>query len=454
MFITPHVNLLKSLRGERINYTLLIGEGIDNALDADAREVSVQIGDDQIRFRDDGIGITQDRIASLFSLGDHGAMSTTQLGRFGIGIKHQAINAGNIFRVNSTSHDGRIVMRVDWGKILRAGTWEVEDPRWIPVVVGSATGTTITIGDLRRPPKLSMEKIHDELALLFRPALVDDKRIMFNNRPVEILPDPPMTDIIDRQLSLSGGRTARLYAGMLAGPSRLKRVHVGFKHRVIMPDSILGCGDYSGLSKMYARLQIAGPWHLAKFKDDVTDEVERDELEEAIEDALRPLLERCSSESMTLRIAQLTQAVNNLVAPELQSARPHGGKGGKGNGKAGEKRQAGKVSPDKSDPDGPARSPRPPRDQLKITFDGEAAVDGIGSMKSSGRRKQVSLSPDHPYVAELIRLRDDGLVARTILVVAMAIFEHHRGAVQEDMIDPFGKRIAKMLAINEVRGVA
>lgn len=43
MDISPDVNLLKSLRGERIAHGVLIGEGVDNAFDADARLVRISL---------------------------------------------------------------------------------------------------------------------------------------------------------------------------------------------------------------------------------------------------------------------------------------------------------------------------------------------------------------------------------------------------------------------------
>lgn len=457
MDITPHTNLLKSLRGERVNYPLLIGEGVDNALDADATSVDVSISENVLRFQDNGRGITRDRIGSLFSLGSHGAMSTTKLGRFGIGIKHQAINAGDVFEVISTSRDGRVRMQVDWKHVLKSGSWRIDDPRWLPTAVGAPTGTVITITDLRRPPKLSLEKIRHEVALQFRPAIADGKQISINGQIIDLLPDPELTDIVEREFALSDGKTARLYGGILVRPSKLSRVHVAYSHRVIMPDSTLGCEGFGGLNKMFARVQISGPWKgLAKFKNDLTDEVEREELEEVIADALRPILEKCNSDSMTARIAQIAAAANEMIAPELQAARPHRATAPAQARERSTKAHAdgGIVDSQKSDPGGPARAARPAQDRLEIFFeDGAAEKHGVGRYEP-GKVKRVTLSSDHPYIAELMALRDERLIARAILFAAMAIFEHHR-VMQEDWENPFGKRIANMLDINEPsRGAA
>ena len=81
--------------------------GVDNSLDAGARRIEISLDGEEVIFQDDGAGITAERISTLFSLGNHGPMPTTQLGRFGIGIKGVAVNAGDIFNVTSTSAKGR-----------------------------------------------------------------------------------------------------------------------------------------------------------------------------------------------------------------------------------------------------------------------------------------------------------------------------------------------------------
>lgn len=451
MDITPHVNLLKSLRGERTNYVALIGEGVDNAFDAGANKVRVIVGDDEITFQDDGIGITRDRIASVFSLGDHGAMTTTQLGRFGVGIKSQAVNAGDIFKVVSRSRDGRVSVEVNWRHILKDGQWRIDDPRWRPAPIDEATGTTIKIAELRRPPKLEEPRIVSDLAQRFYPAIVDGREVVFNGQMIERLPEPPMSDIVERHISLSGDRSAQIRAGILLEPSKLNRVHVAYRHRVIMPSSTIGCSEYGGLTKMFARLQISGPWHLAKFKDDLTDEDEREELEEAVSAILRPILEKCSSASMSAKIERMAHLINDAVPPQLSAARPKR-LSDKSLITSGARTKSGNVDPDKAEEDGPAKSKRTPRDRLLITFDGSPDEDGIGSFEKGSKTQphRVDLSKDHPFVSELIEHRDEEFGSRCLLAVALAIFEEGRQADQTgDLFMKFGQRISKHLAVQD-----
>jgi Histidine kinase-, DNA gyrase B-, and HSP90-like ATPase len=448
MKITPHVNLLKSLRGERVDYRLLIGEGVDNAFDAGAKRVGVFIDDDEVTFQDDGRGITQDRIASIVSLGDHGPMSTTALGRFGIGIKSQAVNAGETFSLVSVSRDGRVKLRVNWRQILKSGEWEVDDPRWTPVPVGAQTGTTITISQLRKAPRLPIEKLIDDVALRFHPALASGCSLSINDRNVGLLAEPKMTDVIERQLTLSGQRSAHLRAGILCGPSPLNKVHVAYKHRVIMPASSVGCDSFGGLTKMFARVQLSGPWSLARFKDDLTNEGEREELEDAVGEALQPILEKCNSASMSARLAQIGSLVNDLVPPHIAGARPKRQKeAAELEEKKKRKRETGEVDRKKAELGGPARERRN-TDRLLITFDGVADHDGVGEFQP-GRPHRVNLSKDHPYIARLIQYRDQDLAVMALYAMAISIFEHGLQDLRNELPMQFGVRIANLLKLQE-----
>lgn len=460
MDITPNVNLLRSLRGDRIDYVLLVGEAIDNAFDAGAQCIDINVDANEISFRDDGVGIRKDKIAAVFSLGEHGPMTTTQLGRFGIGIKSQAVNTGNLFEISSVSVDGRVKVSVDWRDVLKSGKWSIDDPRWLPVAVGSQTGTTITIAELRSTKAPSggwSKKIAVDAAERFYPAIAEGKRITLNGESVLLLPDPAMTHVVEQNVSLSGGRSAHLRAGILIAPSRLNRVHVSYKHRVIMPASSIGCGEYGGLTKMFARLQLSGPWHLAKFKNDLTDEDEREELEAAVSELLKPILEKCNSASLSARIQHISNIINDLVPSELAAARPKKQKDTPPQAAQKRPRRQGYVDQDKSDQsDSPAKTKRPPRDRLLITFDGVADEDGVGAFQS-GRPHRVNLSKDDPYIARLLEHRDQDLAVRSLYAIAIGLFEHGRELLnpQPDLpLESYGKRIARQLSIQDRDEVA
>jgi hypothetical protein len=447
MDITPDTHFLKSIRGARVDYTVLCGEAVDNAFDAGAREIKIYVDRDEIIFEDDGSGITRDNVAALFRLGDHRAMNTTQLGRFGMGIKVQAINAGDLFDVQSTSAEGRIRLQADWQAVVKSGRWELPEPQSIPALVGRPTSTKLRIAKLR-PARFDLEKIRWELAMRFHPALAEERRIWLNDQPITAAPDPEMSDVVTAALALSGGRWAELRAGILVRPSKLRKVHVAYGHRVIMPESNTGCDNYTGLNQMFARLTIGGPirsWHLGQFKDDLTDEDEREELEAAALEVMRPILEKVDRASSSARVDEMRDLLNDMLPAELH-ARPKY----QGNKKtaAKEKAKSGEVDPNKAAGDGPAKSPRQPRNQLTITFDGVAEEHGIGHFEP-GRPHRVNLSRDNPSIAKLVQARDRDRESASVSLYMSAISLYVQG-VQDRQLHffegAFGKIIADLLA--------
>lgn len=449
MDVTPATHLLYSLRAKRFDCVSLIGEAVDNAFDASATAIGITLGDDEIVFEDDGIGIAKDKMSALFRLGDHRELTSTQLGRFGVGIKSQAVSAGDVLKVISTSREGRLFAQVDWHELSKRPRWEIDDPRIMPVAIDAVTGTKIAISRLRpKAANVSQSRIAEQLALRFHPAIVEGRRISLNGHAIAALDEPEMDDIVDVQLSLSDGRSASVRAGVLKHPSKLNRVHVGYKHRVIKPASDLGCGDYGGINRMFARVQLSGRrWHLSEFKDDLTDEAERAELEDAVQAAIKPILEKVNSASFDARIDAITQRINELMPEELVPARPHRRVTKTAGEKA--KRSPGSVAPDKADVGGPATT-KAHTGSLLVTFDGDAEEDGIGAFSQTGRRYRVALSRDDPFIARLLASRDQDIAAHSLLALALAVFENGRQQREPELpFEPFGKRVARLLAAQD-----
>ena len=88
----------------------------------------------------------------------------------------------------------------------------------------------------------------------------------------------------------------------------LHQVQVSYKHRVIMPNSPFGCGEYSGLRQMFARVDLNGPWELTRFKDDLVDHPDVETLRERVQDILRPILEQCKNTQMNMSLREAHHA--------------------------------------------------------------------------------------------------------------------------------------------------
>src|SRR6187399_3253532 len=103
---SPTPRYPSSVRADRGDVVRLCSEAADNSLDALAHEIEITIDQTEIKFTDDGIGVLLKNIPALFTLGEHVQLTTTKLGRFGVGITAQAINAADIMEMRSISADG------------------------------------------------------------------------------------------------------------------------------------------------------------------------------------------------------------------------------------------------------------------------------------------------------------------------------------------------------------
>jgi len=456
MHIGPKSRYLFSVRADRGDMVRVCSEAVDNSLDALAHNVHIEISSAEIRFTDDGIGVLLRNIPALFTLGDHVQLTSTKLGRFGVGITAQAINAADLMEVRSVSADGCFLSRVNWREVLRHG-WDIEDPVRLPLAVGTPTHTVIKLSALRKLKQFTINKVVDDLAQNFYPAIAEGRYLKVNDIAVPLLSDPLMIDIVEQSFEFSNGRTASVRAGLLAQPSKMNRVHVGFGHRVIMPASTLGCSSYTGLTNMFARVQLGGDaWALSSFKDDLTNEDQREELEEALEAAMSSILKKCGNVSIEARVVAIGELVNEMLSDELAAARPHRNKRKESttSGKR-ENKKSGAVEPEKSDEaeSGPAKSRRAQKDRLIITFEGKAPEHGIGWFEP-GRPNRVNLSPDAPRLARLLRCKDDEVVASAMLVIAVQLFEQGRAeAFPELQFKSFGVRVADHLATNNISAI-
>lgn len=439
--ITPDTHFLESIRADRGSYTALLAEAVDNSFDAGATEIALTLRKDLVSIQDNGIGITKDREDAIVKLGKHGAMPTTMLGTFGIGLKYHAVSAGDQLDVDSISTDGRMSLVVDWQRVVRNGRWEIKKPSWTPALKSAGTGTRLKISALRwaSPTAKDIEIARDQLAQIFYPALASQRAIALNDAPLVILREPEINHVIEDHIRLPSGKGAHVRGGILVDPAKpggLSRVQVSYKHRVIMPRSSFGCDSYGGLMKLFARVDLSGAWTLARFKNAIADN-EAQELEEEVQEILKPILEQCHSAQFNAKIDEMTQKLNDMLPEELVAARP--------NKKRDQtempsvkrdKKRSGDSKDSKETPRGPART-RKVSDTLIIDFD-EPLVEeyGYGHFQP-GRPGRIVLAQDNPHIRELLNIRDQEIAVRSLYAIAMMIYIHARDIEPGEKMLPF-----------------
>lgn len=439
--MSPDTHFLESIRAQKSQYHLLLGEAVDNSFDAGSRNINIAVDDQEIIIEDDGIGVSRDRWEAMVRLGQHMPTTGTALGRYGVGIKYQAISAGDRLSVVSRSvADGEMRLRVNWAEILRTRSWKIEEPVWRPLR-DKNLGTTVTISALRRTPRAAeLERAKTELAHMFFPALASGSSITFNGQAISITPDPETRDTIEMTVEVAQGKGAWVRAGILQNSkSKTQGVQVSFKHRVIKPRSGFGCGDYSTIG-LFARIDLFGPWGLATFKNDINDEDE-DALEDRVHEILLPILQQCSSAFMSANVAEMQSRLNALLPPELAAVRPPKVKE---HGRQGEKRKRiGEAPGAPESATGPARS-RFSHNQLVIEFTPSFEEDGYGRFEK-GRTSRIFMAEDNPHIALLLRQRDKASAERELYLVAMSLYLNDPAQWELPFDGPFGMRFWKLI---------
>lgn len=181
-----HITVLgEKLYAESIE---LLRELVNNAFDADATEVRVEVTPERIAVADDGTGMDYQGLIQYFNIGSPGKriqnrsprFHRVRIGQFGIG-KFSSLTIAQRFEV--LTRRGKFAARVVFDKEV----WEADRDTWnLPLeVLGSEAratdGTTVTLTGLTR----SFDPAEVEQRLVTgTPIRADNFRVLLNDHPV------------------------------------------------------------------------------------------------------------------------------------------------------------------------------------------------------------------------------------------------------------------------------
>ena len=123
--IDPTTQTLTALRRQNITWHDMLGELIDNSLDAGATRVGIRFHGRNLVVTDNGSGCTD--ISKMLTLGSHQHLDTTKLGRYGVGLKDVSTNLWCRLRIRSTR--AGLTMRgvFDVPAVARSMAWEIPE---------------------------------------------------------------------------------------------------------------------------------------------------------------------------------------------------------------------------------------------------------------------------------------------------------------------------------------
>jgi Histidine kinase-, DNA gyrase B-, and HSP90-like ATPase len=333
--LIPKPHIIKAIRARNWSLEGAIEELIDNSIGhGRANNVTVYIDNAEgVGVFDDGIGVKD--INSIFWYGDATAYDDlSQIGMYGVGAKHAAIWLGNVTIVK-TVRDGRFhTMAVDWQKVDRSGEWPLEYQGKGRAPAPTECGTQLIIKRLARYYQLSTsEKMARSFGQIFAPALRRGVTLRIYHKLAkgqdQILNVEPFTpkDLTD-EIKLSGelktddgvlkwsGR-AGLSASLL---ERFNAVHIAFQHRVIETTRDAFGGRSAPTLYVEIKLDETTPWkrQLSEHKDKVVRH--RDELMSAINEAIKPLLDKSEQQAQNLALKEMTAPIESALNKALKGA--------------------------------------------------------------------------------------------------------------------------------------
>jgi hypothetical protein len=127
--------LMLSLRDIGYDVPGALADLIDNAIDANAKTIAIEIvadgHDSWIRTHDDGIGMSPSRLDEAMRYGTEADYSPRALGHFGLGLKTASLSQCRRLTVASRARGGirSAVRRWDLDEVTRRNSWDLERPR-------------------------------------------------------------------------------------------------------------------------------------------------------------------------------------------------------------------------------------------------------------------------------------------------------------------------------------
>jgi len=317
---TPDANLINALCNENHTCKTCISEWIDNALDAGATRVLIDVSKDRVIITDNGHGAVD--MAAFATLGSHKHHRGTRLGRYGIG-KAVAIWVGgdkSTMSVSSTHGGVTRSITVDWAH-MAANNWQIESPTEREAG-DSDIGTSIYIRPIVRkfPTGKQWDDLVSEIGYLYSKAIkrggvqiaFKSPRTKGKEIPVLRWELPPFEDgIVDTQVSV-GGKTARVYCGIVREGHPNPRSGLTYSHafRVIISATQCGCGDHN-VSRICGFVDLDNSWPLTKNKNGISAGAE--ELYAEVERTCHNVLVRADSAGRNLTVRALAEKASERL---------------------------------------------------------------------------------------------------------------------------------------------
>lgn len=467
---TPPPYILKAIRGRGITHAEAFAELIDNALDAGATRIAIEMWRDRITATDNGRGVTRDNVRAMIKPGAHTRGNDAGLGLYGIGFNLAALSFADEVEIAGVNRGTLVRGSVDWAAMFRKGSWAYPSPRESAATdddraaLGVLTsGTRITFTKLLHKQTLSgqnFDTMCDRVRFMFTPALrngmqIAIKAIRGQERPLGACEMPPFDVSVDAVVSVAG-LSVRVRCGVVKEGARndYRGFAVAFRHRYIQRSAVF-CGD-APAARIAGEIMLLDDEWRHSLNDTKTALCKHEsEIADAVRETCADVFRAAAGQARVLRISGLSSRAEAIVrgADEQARAREADSKAKR----APRKNASGPVAPTGTGP----KHTRAARTQAGRTFAGRVArglriefaplgPSTIGETDIAAGR--VTLNDEHPHVRRIVAADDAHAVAAA--AVFLLAHEQSSDATGKQRVfsfadSAFGELVGRVLAACE-----
>lgn len=325
---TPVAHMILSKRMADHKPHDMICELVDNALDAKAQRVWIELGRRSITVADDGHGMEDINDAIRFGKGTRAPGRGGVLGRYGVGMTDALCKLGPRADV-STLRSGELRrLRVDWEECLRNGHFPYLDdgrPRRaseIPLFDGLAARSGTSVHIHGQAPGIQLDKLCRLLTERYTPGIWDGREIFVHRESqewvvIEDMDPGRLEDVIEYDGEIDG-RRYHVYGGLMTQRSVVyNRAFIGFAYRFVEETTEI----VKGLSTAHLQVFLDEAWKecLGTHKNRL--EIGREELFEDIRARAKDWLAAAAQKAEALQLTNLALELEDYLS---RMAQPQG----------------------------------------------------------------------------------------------------------------------------------
>ena len=417
---TPVAHMILSKRMADHKPHDMICELIDNAFDADAKKVWIELGRRSITVADDGTGMEDINDAVRFGKGTRAGRRGGVLGRYGVGMTDALCKLGPKAEVATLRAGELRRLRVDWEECLRNEHFPYLDEGRAArsrelthfEAVHVAAGTRVHIHG--QAPGIALDKLCRILTERYTPGIWDGREIFVRRERqdwavIEDMDAGALSDVIEYDGEIDG-MPYHVYGGLMRERSVVyNRAFIGYAYRFVEETIEL----VKGVSTAHLQVFLGEAWkdclgthknRLERGREELFEDIRaraKDWLEAAarksealqltslaleLEDYLERMKERRGVDSVAAAPAE-TPPTSKKPAPSRRRSRPRAVEGTSGD-----------------------ETSAKPRRGIQIAWD--PALRQMGELRvDDGGEIHVVLNPDDPRILALRERRDcPGLV--------------------------------------------